>query len=152
MEEQNNSDDERNAHSEEPSAISGEERIPESEFKKSDGLDAETVENIEKIFKDKFSVLKFIVNGKKFEILSFDELSMSALMEVATSDKKEQISLIRNYAKICLINPKQMEVIDDFSFPEFNKFVKLWIELSSVSNRPDWNQIEEDYYRGEEDD
>jgi hypothetical protein len=63
----------------------------------------------------------------KISMVGLDELPMERLMRMAHADGKRQVMIMREYIKLCLVNPTQWDSLETLNFEQFTNFVRDWI-------------------------
>jgi hypothetical protein len=86
----------------------------------------ELIADIESAF-ESFTVSEVDVDGMKISMVGLDELPMERLMRMAHADGKRQVMIMREYIKLCLVNPTQWDSLETLNFEQFTNFVRDWI-------------------------
>jgi hypothetical protein len=86
----------------------------------------ELISDIESAF-ESFTVSEVDVDGIKISMVGLDELPMERLMRMAHADGRRQVMIMREYIKLCLVNPKQWDSLETLNFQQFSHFVRDWI-------------------------
>jgi hypothetical protein len=93
--------------------------------------DEELIASVERAF-ESITVAEIQVDGVIFSLIGLDELPMENLMKLAHFKGKRQVMLMRQYARLCLVNPSQWELLENLKLQEFTAFAQGWI-LNSKS-------------------
>ena len=86
----------------------------------------ELISDIESAFKS-FTVAEVDVDGTKISMVGLDELPMERIMRMAHADGRRQVMIMREYIKLCLVNPTQWDALETHNFEQFSHFVRDWI-------------------------
>ena len=86
----------------------------------------ELIADIESAF-ESFTVSEVNLDGMKISMVGLDELPMERLMRMAHADGRRQVMIMREYIKICLVNPQQWDNLETLNFEQFTHFVRDWI-------------------------
>ena len=89
----------------------------------------ELISDIEMAFKS-FTITDVEVDGTVFSLLGLDEMPIERLIRMSHAKGKRQVMIMRDYAKVCLVNPKQWDILETLNFNQFAKFVEGWISSS----------------------
>jgi hypothetical protein len=86
----------------------------------------ELIADIESAF-ESFTVAEVNVDGTKISMVGLDELPMERIMRMAHADGRRQVMIMREYIKLCLVNPTQWDSLETLNFEQFSHFVRDWI-------------------------
>ena len=86
----------------------------------------ELISSIEMAF-NSFTTTDVEVDGTVFRLVGLDEMPIERLIRMSHARGKRQVMIMRDYAKICLINPQQWDILETLNFNQFAKFVEGWI-------------------------
>ena len=86
----------------------------------------EIAQKIDSAF-NSFKVYTVEFNDNHFEMISFNELPSRFIQRVSQANGKRQIKIMGEYVQLCLVDPTQWRIIQEFEFSDFNEFVKRWL-------------------------
>jgi len=87
------------------------------------------------------------IEGYEFDLIGLNELPMSKLMKLMHVSGRSQIELVHEYIQLCLVNPKQFEIVESLDFGQFNFFMKAWLQISQqrMAQQMEMDIEEKDY-------
>jgi|694.fasta_scaffold145865_2 hypothetical protein len=77
-----------------------------------------------------FTITDVEVDGTVFSLVGLDEMPIERLIRMSHARGKRQVMIMRDYAKVCLVNPQQWDILETLNFNQFAKFVEGWISSS----------------------
>jgi hypothetical protein len=60
-------------------------------------------------------------------MVGLDELPMERIMRMGHADGRRQVMIMREYIRLCLVNPTQWDSLETLNFEQFSHFVRDWI-------------------------